>query len=163
SRSCARFSPTTATPASASSESSSIDTYFVATTTVTLSPTSSRTRSYRSRSASADVGNDSLTAGASVVAAVREEAVDVARSADVETAHALAACCSQRALGGCPEIELPVAHDVLAERLLERARDLVPHLVATRTDARADRRGEPVRPDRADTGGDDPREEAAPA
>ncbi len=40
SRSCARFSPTTSTPASARTAISSTDTYFVAATIVTPGPTS---------------------------------------------------------------------------------------------------------------------------
>ena len=42
SRSCARFSPTTSMPASASTPSSSTETYFVAATTVTPEPASAR-------------------------------------------------------------------------------------------------------------------------
>src|SRR6185295_6339355 len=45
SRSCARFSPTTSMPASASTPRSASATYFVAATIVTVSPTSARMRS----------------------------------------------------------------------------------------------------------------------
>ena len=45
SRSWARFSPIVSMPASASVARSSTETYFVAATTVTLGPTSSRIRS----------------------------------------------------------------------------------------------------------------------
>src|SRR5436853_6952337 len=163
SRSCARFSPTTATPASASAASSSIATYFVATTMVTSSPTSSRARSYRSRSASTDVGNHSLPAGSSLISPVREESVGIARRADVEAVDAHDAGGPERALGRSPQIEPPVARDVVAERLAKRNRHLLPHLVAAGADARADRRGERASADCAHAGCDDAGEEAAPA
>src|SRR5436305_1947346 len=146
SRSCARFSPTTSTPASARAARSSIATYFVATTIVTASPTSARALSYRSRSSSTDVGNDSLPAGSTLVAPVREEPVGIARRADVETVDPLDAGGAEGALGRRPQIEPPVARDVVTERLAERNRHLLPHLVAARADARADRRREPARP-----------------
>src|SRR5581483_5196813 len=122
SRSCARFSPTISTPASANAPSSSTETYFVATTTVTALPTSSRSRAYRSRSVSDDVANDTLSAGPPVVAAMRDAAVGIARGADVTAVDVLDACGPQCALGRRPEVELSLADDVVAERLAERGR-----------------------------------------
>src|SRR2546423_1303438 len=74
---------------SASTRSSSTETYFVATTTVTPSPASSRTRAYRSRISSGDVGDDPLPSRLAVVAAMREEPVGIAGRADVGALHVL--------------------------------------------------------------------------
>src|SRR5436190_102303 len=112
SRSCARFSPTTSTPASARTPMRSAETYFVAATTVTPSPTSSRIRSYRSATSSGDICDDPLNAPRLAVATVREEEVGVARCADVEPLDADAAGVAERPLGGGPEIEPAHADDV---------------------------------------------------
>src|SRR4051794_1183055 len=72
SSSCARFSPTTSTPASTSTDMSASETYFVAATIATCSPTSARMRSYAARTASGDVADHPLPAGHAGVTAVRE-------------------------------------------------------------------------------------------
>ena len=69
----------------------------------------------------------------------------------------------ERTLRRRPEIELPVADDVVAEGLAERRGDLLAHLVAARADARADRGGERARAERAHAGRDDAGEQPAPA
>src|SRR5947209_16381480 len=84
SRSCARFSPTVRTPASASTAMSLGETYFVAATIVTPSPISLWMRARFVRTVSGDVADHSLTTRDAAVAAVREETVRIARSAEVE-------------------------------------------------------------------------------
>src|SRR3954449_11020382 len=111
-RSWARFSPTTSTPASASAARSSSATYFVAATTVTSGPTSSRMRSYRSRISAGDVGDHSLSAGAAGVAPVREERLGLTGGAAVEAVDALDSRAVERALGARPEVEVAPPHGV---------------------------------------------------
>src|SRR5262245_35744173 len=123
--SCARFSPTTGMPAAARIAMPSSETYFVAATMVTRSPTSSTVRAYRSRTASGDVRDHSLAAGAASVAPVGEEAVAVARRAGADARNFRAAGGAKRALDARPEVELPVCHDVRAERLAKRRRHLL--------------------------------------
>src|SRR5438094_6604393 len=94
---------------------------------------------------------------------MREEPVALASSAHVETVDPVDARSPQGTLGRRPEVEPPVAGDVVAERLAERRRDLLPDLVAARADARTDRRDEPARAERAHSCGDDAGEQAAPA
>src|SRR4051812_40339287 len=143
---------------------SSSETYFVATTIVTSAPTSLCTRSYRSRTASADVGNDSLASGASMVAPVREEAFAVARGAKVEPVDMFDARRAERALGRRPKVEFAaLVHDVVPERLAERSGHLVAHLIAAGADARPDHGDELARADCSHAGSHDARKEAAPA
>src|SRR3954447_18312238 len=158
SRSCARFSPTTSTPASASTAMSASATYLVAATTVTAGPTSARTRSYRSRTSAGDNTDDSLSARDAAVAAVGEEEVRVARRAEVHPLDRARARAPQRALGGGPEVEPPVAREVGLEAL----RDLRPDLVAARPDPRSDA-GSVGAADRRNARLDDPFGETAPA
>src|SRR4029079_108568 len=84
SRSCARFSPTTGIPASASTAKSATLTYFVAATIVTAGPTAALTRSNRSRSSAGDSTDDPLDAAPRAAAAVREEELLVAACAEVD-------------------------------------------------------------------------------
>src|SRR3954471_1265689 len=107
SRSCARVSPTTSTPATANTSSSSTETYFVAATTVTDGPTSDLIRSYRSRISSGDTGEHSLDSAQLAVAAMGEELLRAARRAEVEAVDARHACFVQSYFGRAPEIELP--------------------------------------------------------
>src|SRR5581483_9835657 len=159
----ARFSPTTGMPAWASASMSASETYFVAATTVTCGPTSSAIRSYRSRIASGDVRNHSLPARPRAVAAVREEAVGVARRTDVDPVDVLATGRAERALDRRPEVEPRVADDVGTERLLRRRGDLFPDLVAARADRRADDGGGPAGAERTHALADHAGEQAAPA
>src|SRR5207244_6131674 len=94
---------------------------------------------------------------------MREEPLRLARRAEVEAVDVLDTGGAKRTLGRGPQIQLPVAHDVVAECLPEGRRDLFPDLVAARADARADRGGEPPRAESADAGRHDAGEQAAPA
>src|SRR3954471_2781661 len=159
SRSWARFSPTISIPASARAPSSSTETYFVAATIVTESPTSSRIRSYRERISSGEVGKDSLDASRLGVAAMREEELGVARRAEVEALNLVDAGLPQGALCRLRQVEVPSVHDPGAEALLVGLRDLLPHLVAARADRGTDRRGH-LAAERGDSRLGDPREDA---
>src|SRR5437899_2093685 len=98
-----------------------------------------------------------------MVATVREEAVAVAGGAQVEAIDVLDAGGAQRALGRRPEVEpAALVHDVLSECLPEGRCHLVAHLVAARTDARADRCYELAGADRPYAGSDDAGQQAAP-
>src|SRR3954447_4255491 len=119
-RSWARFSPTTSTPASASAPRSSGATYFVAATIVTSGPSSPRMRSKFARTVSGDKANDSLPAGDPFVAAVREEPLGRARSAEIDPVDASTAGRTQGPLGGAPEVELAVAHEAEPKRAAKR-------------------------------------------
>src|SRR5215210_1087359 len=158
SRSWARFSPTTWTPASTRTRMSWRETYFVAATTVTPEPTSARTRSYRSRTSAGDNTDDPLPAGDAGVAAVREEELRVARGAEVETLDRVRTGAPQQPLGGRPEIELPSAGEVGVESV----GDLRADLVAARPDRGADAGGVGAA-DRGDARLDDALEQATPA
>src|SRR5207253_3212196 len=74
------------------------------------------------------------------VAAVREEELRVAGRAEVGPLDALTARFSERPLDRGPKVELAAADDVGAERLPERLRHVLPHLVAARPDRGADGR-----------------------
>src|SRR5262245_27094966 len=142
---------------------SSSDTYFVAATTVTPGPTSARTSSYRALICSGDVGDHPLPAGPPCVTAVREEQIRVAGRAQVRASHVRDSCGAQGALGGGPEVEPPVPHHLVTVTLAERRGDLLPDLVAARTDPGADRRRERASSERCDSASDDPAQQAAPA
>src|SRR4051794_16888142 len=133
-RSCARFSPTSSIPASASTPRSSGATYLVAATIVTSAPSSARIRSWFARTVSADKAKHALPAGDPVVAAVREEPLRRARRAEVDPVDARAAGGAKGAFGGAPEVELAVAHEPEAERATKRRRHLLAHLVAAGAD-----------------------------
>src|SRR3954470_457098 len=109
SSSCARFSPTTSTPASTSTAMSASETYFVAATIVMCSPTSARMRSYASRTASGDVADHPLPAGDAGVTAVREVFV-VTGGAHVCALDRRDARVTQDALRDGPEVEVASAH-----------------------------------------------------
>src|SRR5262249_37619574 len=115
SRSCARFSPTTSTPASARTAISSSATYFVAATTVTPGPTCSRTRAYRSRSSAGDSTDPALEAAPLALAALGEEERLVAARAEIDAVDPLDAGAPERALAGGPEVEDAVAREVGVE------------------------------------------------
>src|SRR4051812_31950916 len=136
SRSCARFSPTTVTPASASTAMSSSRTYLVAATTVTFGPTSACTRASRSRISSGDRTEHSLDAAVAAAPPVREEEVLVAPRADVDAVDARDARSTERTFGSGPQVETPADGQVA----VEEAGDLATHLVAARADRRADDR-----------------------
>src|SRR5439155_6237800 len=134
SRSCARFSPTTVTPASTSAAIWARGTYSVAATIVTDGPTSACTRSSRARISGGDGTDHALHAAGKAVAAVREEELGMVACAEVDSFHALDACHPQRALGGAPQVEPSLPQ----EARLEQPGDLGTDLVATRSDRRAD-------------------------
>ena len=99
SRSCARFSPTTSTPAWASTPMSSTDTYFVAATTVTSGPTSARI-ARTARGSSHGRRRSSPGGRSGRVAAVREEELRVAAGAEIRALDVLDAGGAKRPLGG---------------------------------------------------------------
>src|SRR5205085_12283491 len=103
SRSCARFSPTTVTPAAASAPMSANATYFVAATTVTFAPTCSWTRLRRAPISSGDSTDDSLNTPRAPVAAVGEEELRVVARAEVEPVDTVDARSAQLPLCGRPE------------------------------------------------------------
>src|SRR3981081_3607713 len=99
-----------------------------------------------------------------MVAPVRKEAVAVAGGAQIETVDMLDARSAQCAFGRRPKVELVAfAHDVISERLAERRRNFVAHLVAAGTDARTYHSCQLGCADRSDAGGHDAGEQAAPA
>src|SRR5579864_2353035 len=140
---------------------SEIETYFVAATIVTSGPRRSAMRSWRSRIASGDVRHHSLPSCAGPVAAVREEAIAVARCAVAEPVDMHASGCAQRTTDARPQVEPAVVHDIVAEGLAERCRHLPPHLVAARPDRGPERSGEAARPQRPNALGDDAGEQSA--
>src|SRR6476646_10505474 len=144
SRSWARFSPTTVTPASASDPMSASETYFVAATTVTSGPTCRCTSVRRERICSGDSTDHSLHAAGAAIAAVGEEELGVVARAEVEAVDATHARPAKRSFGSGPEIELAVVRQVGVEEL----RHLRPYLVATRADRRADHGRLLARPER---------------
>src|SRR4051794_24972767 len=112
SRSCARFSPTTRTPASTSTARSADGTYFVAATTVTPAPTSACTRSRRARTSAGDSTDHALHAAPGAVAAVREEELRVAARAQVDAFHVVDAGATQRAFRRRPQVEVAARRQV---------------------------------------------------
>src|SRR3954470_9094098 len=157
SSSCARFSPTTSTPASTSKAMSASETYFVAATIVTCSPTSARMRSYAARTASGDVADHPLPTGDAGVTAVREVLV-VAGGAHVCALDRRHARVAQNTLGDCPEVEVASTDCLGAEAFAVARRDVVADLVTARPDPRSDGRGKSTRTERLDSRLDDPRE-----
>src|SRR4051812_26851803 len=115
SRSWARFSPTTVTPASTSAAISGSETYFVAATTVTFGPTSACTRASRSRITSGDGTDHPLDAAGPAVAPVREEQLGVVAGAERNALDARDPGCAERALGRTPEVELAIHRQVVVE------------------------------------------------
>src|SRR5207249_2077130 len=130
SRSCARFSPTTLIPASASAAISASVTYLVAATIVTASPTSARTRPMRFRISSGESTEHPLDAARAPVAAMREVQLGAVAGADVDPVDAVDAGPAQSPLGRGPEIELSTRGQIRVE---ERGY-LVADLVAARPD-----------------------------
>src|SRR5581483_8623106 len=126
SRSCARFSPTSRTPASTSAAMSRNETYLVAATTVTPSPTCAWTCARRSRIRSGDGTDHPLDAARPAVPPVREEAFGMAAGAQVDPVDARHSGGAQRPLGRRPQVE-PPSHGQVG---VEERRDLVSHLVA---------------------------------
>src|SRR6476620_8299757 len=162
SRSCARFSPTTRTPASWSAAISGSVTYFVAATTVTSGPTCSCTRSSRSRINSGEGTDHSLDAAREAVAPVREDKIRVVASAEVDAVDPLDARLAERALRRAPKVEPAVNRQVV----VEERRHLRPDLVAARPDRRSHDCRETLWRAGAkglDAGGDDPFGEPPPA
>src|SRR3954452_2548470 len=159
SRSCARFSPTTETPASTSAAMSPSATYFVAATTVTAGPTCSCTSARRARTCSGDSTDHSLHAAGEAVAAVGEEKLRVISRADVDPVDAVHACGPERALRGRPEIESALAGEVGVEAVGDRG----PDLVAAGADRGSDHGSLLARPQRLHPRLDDALRQAAPA
>src|SRR3954451_20046000 len=158
SSSCARFSPTTSTPASTSTAMSASETYFVAATIVTCSPTSARMRSYAARTASGDVADHPVPAGHAGVTAVREVLV-VAGGAHVCALDGRHARVAQDTLGDGPEVEVASAHCLAAEAVAVGRRDVVADLVTAWADPRADGGAKCTRAECCDPRLDDPCEE----
>ena len=162
SRSCARFSPTTSTPAS---------------TSTAMSATRDVLRRRDDRHVRPDLRLDPLerargsrqatqpitpcTPRARAVAPVREEELRVAARAEVEPLDLRDAGRAERALGRRPEVEHAVA---ASGRRRTASATSAPDLVAARPDRRPDHGGElGVVAERGDAGRDDPRGEPAPA
>src|SRR3954451_24643246 len=162
SRSCARFSPTTSMPASASTAMSATETYFVAATTVTRSQTSSRTRAYRARTSSGEIADHPLTTGDAAVAPVREEPVGVTRGAKVDALDVVDARGAKRELRRTPEVEIASTRDVAAEALPICVPDVVADLVTAWADAGTDCRANAPAPDRRDSRIDDSLQQPEP-
>src|SRR6266511_941819 len=158
SRSCARFSPTTSTPASTSTARSGSGTYLVAATTVTRSPTCACTRARRSRSSGGDSTHESLRPAAGPVAAVREEQIGVAARAQIDPLDVLDARTEQSTLSRGPQIQDPAGRQVAVEEL----RDLRSDLVAARACRGPDDRRLRAAADRSHTRRDDTLGQAAP-
>src|SRR6188508_1448114 len=91
--------------------------------------------------ASADIGNDTLSAGSASIPAMGEEELRLAAGAVAGPLDGLDAGLAEATLDRLCEVKVPAVHDVVAEARAERLRDLVPHLVAARADPRPDRRG----------------------
>src|SRR5207302_674635 len=70
---------------------------------------------------------------------------------------------AERSLGARPEVEAALVDDIVTEALTEWRRDLLPHVVAARTDARPNCGGELAIPEGARSRLDDACEQAAPA
>src|SRR5512134_1970294 len=115
SRSCARFSPTSSTPACASAGRSLAATYFVAARISTSGPTWSRTRSRLRRMASASIQHHQprLAAGQPPVATMREEEVGMAARAKVEVMHLGDSRCGQLAVDHRAQVEHAAVGHVL--------------------------------------------------
>src|SRR3954451_15363167 len=137
----ARFSPTSVTPASASTGRSAASTYFVAASTSTPGPTSSRTWASRSRTTRGSItcAHHALPPGDATVPPVREEALGRADRALLRDVDPLDAASLQCPACAQPEIGTAVVHHVLAEPCSKRPGHVLPHLVATRAGARPDR------------------------
>src|SRR5690348_2291510 len=138
SRSCARFSPTTVTPASTSTLISRSGTYFVAVTTVTPGPTISCTAASRARTSSGDVADHPLHATRAAVAAMREEQLRAAHRAEVDAFDASDAGRAEEPFGRRPQVEPAVAREIR----LEATGDVGTDFVAARADRRSDRGGD---------------------
>src|SRR5919198_1924397 len=136
SRSWARFSPTTVTPASTRAAISASGTYFVAATIVTPGPTSAWMRSKRSRISAGDGTDHTLHAAGEAVAAMREEELGMVARAEIDPLHTFDAGPPERPLGRAPQVEMAIRQEI---RLVE-ARDLGTDLVAAGPDRRADDR-----------------------
>src|ERR687891_1359666 len=138
SRSCARFSPTSSMPASASAGRSPTSTYFVAASTSTSGPIRSRTRSRLRRTVSASIQHDHprLAPCEAVVAAVGEVEIGVAAGAAVEVLDL------RHPRGGEPRFDhlAEVEHAAVggAPDVLELGEHLRADLVAAPADAGAD-------------------------
>src|SRR5215203_4544180 len=142
SRSCARFSPTTSIPASASAVMSSTATYLVAATIVTSGPTWSRTRARRAAICSADNAEDPVCPSRPAGAPLGEEEIRAATRAEIHALDIGRTRIPRGLLRGSPEVELAFAEDSVSEAVPEPVRDLLAHLVAAGPDRRADHRGE---------------------
>src|SRR5579871_3930522 len=107
SRSCARFSPTTVMPAATRMAMSGSETYFVAATTVTRSPTCARTAASRSAMRSGDSTEHPLDAPLATASPVREEEILVTAGAQVDALDRGDTGAAQDPFGGAPQIEMP--------------------------------------------------------
>src|SRR5919198_4036442 len=163
SRSCARFSPTTSTPASARTAMSDTDTYFVAATMVTFGPTSSRIRAYCSRTSSGDITDHSLSPRHAAVTPVREEVVAVARRAQVDPLDCRDARFAQGSFGRRRNVEVSPANHVGAEPRAICLADVLADLVAARSDPWPDHRLGHARAKRCHAGAGDPFQQPEPA
>ena len=100
---------------------------------------------------SADKPENALDATWLSCPSLREEEVRVAGGAEVEAVDARDAGRPQRALGGAPEVELPVADEAEAEGTAEGLGDVVTHVVAARADPGADRGRDETASERRDS------------
>src|SRR5690348_3363573 len=117
---------------------SASETYFVAATTVTPSPTCACTSARRSRMRSGDGTHDSLRSALAPAAPVREEELGMAARAEIRALDLADAGAPQRPLRRRPEVEVAPHGQIL----VEEGRHLHTDLVAARADRRPDdRRG----------------------
>src|SRR5262249_17877639 len=150
---------TTSMPASASTDMSAEDTYFVAATMVTAEPTSSRMRERRARTSSGDSTDHPLGAVPRPAVTAREDLVGMAPRAEVEPLDGADAGAQQGPLRGCPEVELAFPGEVVSEAL----GDLGADLVAAGTDRGTDDRSGLAAAERGGARLDHPGCQAAPA
>src|SRR5688572_4504458 len=112
---------------------------------------------------SGDVGNDSLSARASAVAAVGEEKLRLAGRAMPVALYRRAPGFEQRSLRREAEVEVAAVHHPVAKPRAKRLGHLLAHLVAARPDPGADRRGDPVPRRRGDAFGGNAAQKTTPA
>src|SRR5690348_16779394 len=94
---------------------------------------------------------------------MREELVRIARGAEIDAVDARNPGRPEGPFRGAPEVELAVMHEAQTKSTAERRGDVVPDLVATGADPRADDGGDGTAAECLHARGRNPAEEAAPA
>src|SRR5262249_13404836 len=125
SRSCARFSPTTVTPASTSAAISASATYFVAATIVTELPICAWMPASRARISSGESTDHALGAALTAAPSMGEEQLRMTARAEIDPVDTLHARRQQCALGRQREIEPAVRGEIVVEAGRHVVADLV--------------------------------------